>query len=157
MGDEERLYRGPALGDTLLCLVSIHEPVGKGAGCQYYRLGYSGAANSDFPWSQSQLRSEALLIITVTIILSQLVGCIFIYIAASAPNKASLGATNGLAQMMVSVMRTFGPAAANSLFALSIRHQYLGGWLVYCVLLAVASGSVLVATTLPHKAWRDSK
>lgn len=84
-------------------------------------------------------------------------GCIFIYIAASAPNKASLGATNGLAQMMVSVMRTFGPAAANSLFALSIRHQHLGGWLVYWVLLAVASGSVLVATTLPRKAWRDSK
>ncbi|KAI0316457.1 MFS general substrate transporter [Amylostereum chailletii] len=69
--------------------------------------------------------------IVISLGISLCYGCVFIYIAASAPNKASLGATNGLAQMLVSVTRTFGPAAANSLFSLSIKHQYMHGNMVY--------------------------
>ncbi|KAE9402492.1 member of major facilitator superfamily multidrug-resistance, DHA1 sub-family [Gymnopus androsaceus JB14] len=66
-------------------------------------------------------------------------GAIFIYITAASPNRASLGATNGLSQMMVSVCRAIGPAASNSLFSLSLRHQYLAGL------------SLLTASMLPKK------
>ena len=49
------------------------------------------------------------------------------YISSAAPNKRSLGATNGIAQMVVSIQRTVGPAAAASLFAFSLDSHILGG------------------------------
>ncbi len=42
------------------------------------------------------------------------------FIAAAALNKRSLGTTNGLAQMVVAIQRTVGPAAVASLFAFSL-------------------------------------
>ncbi|KAG5728200.1 hypothetical protein E4T56_gene19067 [Termitomyces sp. T112] len=41
-----------------------------------------------------------------------IIGAIFIFIAVAAPNRASLGATNGISQMSVSLMRAVGPGAA---------------------------------------------
>ncbi|KAJ7599424.1 member of major facilitator superfamily multidrug-resistance, DHA1 sub-family [Mycena floridula] len=73
-------------------------------------------------------------------------GSIFIYIS-----RASLGATNGLCQMTVSVFRTIGPALTNSLFSLSIQHHYMGGWMVYYVLLLVVAISLGVAALLPRR------
>lgn len=84
-------------------------------------------------------------------------GCVFIYIAASAPNKSTLGAVNGLAQVGVSIMRTVGPATANSLFSFSIERGYLGGYFVYVVLAAIVVISLVVADQLPNKVWRDEK
>ncbi|KAJ3531766.1 hypothetical protein NM688_g7528 [Phlebia brevispora] len=84
-------------------------------------------------------------------------GCIFIYITASSPNRASLGSVNGLAQLSVSVMRAVGPAAANSLFSLSIdpsRH-YLGGNLVYWVLSGLTMFALVAGSYLPKKAWSN--
>ena len=84
-------------------------------------------------------------------------GCVFIFITASAPNKASLGSVNGLAQMLVSIMRTVGPATANSLFALSIdeKHHYLGGYFVYYALGALVCVALWVGTFLPDKTMSD--
>ncbi|KAI0635701.1 MFS general substrate transporter [Trametes polyzona] len=84
-------------------------------------------------------------------------GCVFIFITASAPNKASLGSVNGLAQMLVSVMRTVGPATANSLFALSIdeEHHYLGGFFVYYALSALVCVALAVGTFLPDRTMSD--
>ncbi|KAF7795982.1 hypothetical protein EIP86_007151 [Pleurotus ostreatoroseus] len=84
-------------------------------------------------------------------------GCVFIYITASAPNRASLGSVNGLAQLSVSIVRALGPAAANSLFSLSIdptRH-YLGGNLVYWVLSALACLALFAGSFLPSRAWSN--
>lgn len=80
-------------------------------------------------------------------------GCAFIYITASSPNKASLGSVNGLAQMSVSIMRCFGPSLANSLFSFSISqpHGEHLGWLVYYVLTALACVAVWVGTFLPSQ------
>lgn len=82
-------------------------------------------------------------------------GCIFIYITASSPNKASLGTVNGFCQVGVSITRTIGPATANSLFSLSIdkQHHYLGGNLVYAVLAFMAVLSIFVADQLPARVW----
>jgi len=76
-------------------------------------------------------------------------GCIFIFISASAPNKASLGSVNGIAQVMVSIVRTIGPAAANSLFSLSMKHRYMGGWMVYVMLVSLSAAALVLAMMLP--------
>ncbi|KAI1797328.1 MFS general substrate transporter [Ganoderma leucocontextum] len=86
-----------------------------------------------------------------SIIINFSYGAVFIFITASAPNKASLGAVNGIAQMLVSLMRTIGPATANSLFSLSIdqEHHYMGGCFVYYVLSAIVLVAFWVGTLLP--------
>ncbi|KAH9966264.1 major facilitator superfamily domain-containing protein [Lactifluus volemus] len=80
-------------------------------------------------------------------------GCIFIYISAASPNRASLGATNGLAQLLVSIMRAIGPATSTSLFSLSLAEGYLGGGLVYAVLLAISLVAIAFGTALPRQVW----
>lgn len=83
------------------------------------------------------------------------IGCAFIYITASAPNRASLGTVNGFAQLGVSIVRAIGPAAANSLFSLSIdptRH-YLGGNLVYWAMSGLTCLALVAASYLPQKVW----
>ena len=89
--------------------------------------------------------------------LTVLPGCVFIFITASAPNRASLGTVNGMAQMIVSIMRTIGPATANSLFSLSIdkEHHYMGGNLVYVVLSRVVVVALYIATSVPSKNASD--
>ncbi|EKM57753.1 uncharacterized protein PHACADRAFT_158787 [Phanerochaete carnosa HHB-10118-sp] len=71
--------------------------------------------------------------VIVSIFINFSYGCVFIYITASSPNRASLGTVNGMAQFSVSVVRAIGPAAANSLFSLSIdpNRHYLNGHLVW--------------------------
>ncbi|KAI9454533.1 MFS general substrate transporter [Lactarius psammicola] len=81
-------------------------------------------------------------------------GCIFIYISAASPNRASLGATNGLAQLLVSIMRAIGPVAATSLFSLSLAEGYLGGGMVYIVLLGISMVSIAFAIALPRQVRR---
>lgn len=82
-------------------------------------------------------------------------GAIFIFITAASPNRASLGATNGLCQMTVSIMRAVGPAAANSLFSLSMENNYLEGYLVYYVLVVVTAAAIVFGLMLPRQLWTD--
>lgn len=78
-------------------------------------------------------------------------GVTFIYISAAAPNKASIGATNGIAQMIVSVMRAVGPATVNSAFSLSIEKNIMGGYFAYWVMLAMVGLTLWVGSLLPRK------
>jgi len=77
----------------------------------------------------------------------------FIFITSAAPSKRSLGTTNGLAQTIVSVQRTIGPAAADWLFAFSVTNNVLGGNFVYVVLLVVVCVGLCTATRLPRRRW----
>ncbi|KAH9030867.1 MFS general substrate transporter [Lactarius deliciosus] len=81
-------------------------------------------------------------------------GVIFMYMSSAAPNKQSLGATNGVAQTVVSIQRAIGPAAATSLFAFSLENNILGGNLVYVVLLALVLVGLGVAVQLPRDMWK---
>ena len=78
-------------------------------------------------------------------------GCIFIYLTAASPNRASLGATNGLAQVFVSITRATGPVLATSLFSLSLAGGYLGGGLVYLVLTGISVVSIMCGLALPRE------
>ncbi|KDR79075.1 hypothetical protein GALMADRAFT_64308, partial [Galerina marginata CBS 339.88] len=82
-------------------------------------------------------------------------GAVFIYISNASPNRASIGATNGLSQMTVSVMRAMGPAAATSLYSFSIEKGYLSGHLVYYVLTAFVGIALYIGSLLPRQVWSD--
>jgi hypothetical protein len=80
------------------------------------------------------------------------------YLSSAAPNRRSLGATNGFAQSVASVQRTIGPAVADWLFAFSITNNVMGGNFVYVVLMALVCISLYVAVQLPRHMWtRDSR
>ncbi|KAG6836905.1 hypothetical protein H0H93_001492 [Arthromyces matolae] len=96
-----------------------------------------------FPVVNSLAKAQGMTLFVWVLVIFQILisiglRAIFIFIAAASPNRASLGATNGLSQMTVSIMRAIGPAAANSLFSLSMEKGYLDGYLVYYVLIGVA-------------------
>jgi hypothetical protein len=80
---------------------------------------------------------------------ASVLGCIFMCITASAPNKRSLGATNGLSQMAVSISRAIGPAFSTSLFSFSVQHNILGGYGVYLLLVILVALALVLANFLP--------
>ena len=86
-------------------------------------------------------------------------GAVAIFIAAAAPNKASLGATNGLAQLSVSIVRAVGPALASWMYSLSIDedHHYMNGGLVYYVTVTLSIGAIWLGSLLPKHPFKDMK
>ena len=86
-------------------------------------------------------------------------GAVFIFIAAAAPNRASLGATNGVAQLSVSIVRAVGPALVSSAYSLSIdkEHHYMGGWLVYYMTVALSLCAIWAGCLLPKQAFKEMK
>ncbi|KAF7375253.1 Major facilitator superfamily multidrug-resistance DHA1 sub-family [Mycena sanguinolenta] len=95
--------------------------------------------------------TAALLHIIVSIGLSFSYGAVFIYISAAAPSRSALGATNGLSQLSVSIMRAIGPATANSLYSLSMEKQYMRGYMYCYVLIAVTCVALWVGSLLPRR------
>ena len=81
-------------------------------------------------------------------------GATLMYISSAAPNKRSLGTTNGLALSVASVQRTIAPAVADWLFAFSIEKNVLGGNFVYIVLLGLVCIGLYVAAQLPRNMWK---
>ena len=92
--------------------------------------------------------TQILILVTATI---------YMYVSSAVPNKRSLGAANGLAQVATSIQSAVGPAVADWLFAYSLTHNVLGGNLAYVVLVGVVCFALSVATRLPKNAWnRDA-
>lgn len=75
---------------------------------------------------------------------------VFIFVTRAAPNKQSLGSTNGLSQSLTSIARAVGPILTTSLFAASKEYNVLGGNLVYVVLLMLATCLVFMSHRLPE-------
>ena len=84
-------------------------------------------------------------------------GVIFMFITASSPNKRSLGATNGLSQMTVSIARAIGPALSTSLFSFSVENNIIGGFGVYVVFATLSVLALWLATCLPSKMWEEDE
>ncbi|KAI9568189.1 major facilitator superfamily domain-containing protein [Boletus coccyginus] len=81
--------------------------------------------------------------------------CIFIYIAAASPNRASLGTTNGIAQLLASTMRSIGPASGTSMFSISIMTPE-HAWFVYYYLLSLVCVGIGASLFLPRRLWTRS-
>ncbi len=75
------------------------------------------------------------------------------YTSSAAPNKRSLGAVYGLAQVATSIQYAVGPFGADWLFAFSLTHNVLGGNFPYVVLVSVACVGLAVSTRLPRGIW----
>ena len=86
-------------------------------------------------------------------------GTVFIFITAAAPNKASLGATNGFAQLSVSIVRAIGPALVTSTYSLSIdkEHHYMNGGLVYYVTIFLSLAAICAGSLLPKRPFKHTK
>ncbi|KAG1901184.1 major facilitator superfamily domain-containing protein [Suillus fuscotomentosus] len=84
--------------------------------------------------------------------------CLTLFIRAAAPNRASLGATNGIAQVAVAVARIVGPASAASAFSYSLQEGH-DAWLIYYFLIAIALLAVGTGLLLPRdpSIWEDSQ
>ncbi|GJE96228.1 MFS general substrate transporter [Phanerochaete sordida] len=82
-------------------------------------------------------------------------GCVYMYVTSSAPNRRSLGATNGLAQLAASILRACGPAIATSLFAATMSNHWLSGYAVYVILISLSASSLLVGRLLPVELWNQ--
>ena len=78
-------------------------------------------------------------------------GVSFVYVNSAAPNCASIGATTGFAQMVVSGMRGIGPSAINSAFALGIQKHVMGGHFAYWMMAGMAAVSLAIGAALPKR------
>ncbi|KIY68710.1 MFS general substrate transporter [Cylindrobasidium torrendii FP15055 ss-10] len=58
-------------------------------------------------------------------------GSAHVLIVQTATSPATLGSTNGLAQMLSSGTRAFAPYLASSLFSVTLGHKLAGGFMVY--------------------------
>ncbi|KAG2147024.1 major facilitator superfamily domain-containing protein [Suillus cothurnatus] len=82
--------------------------------------------------------------------------CLALFIRAAAPNRASLGATNGIIQMVAAGARIVAPASATSVFSYSIQEGH-DAWLVYYFLMVIAFLAVGTSLLLPRdpSLWED--
>lgn len=76
-------------------------------------------------------------------------GCVYMFITSAAPNKRSLGATNGLAQTLVSIGRIVLPVLATTILSFSIERHILWNYAPYVVLVFLAFGGLSLAYRLP--------
>lgn len=118
-----------------------------------------------FPILNAVARVQGLSIMVWTIVGLQLAlsmilnlaySCIFIYIAAASPNQASFGATTGIAQLGVSIVRAIGPASATSAFSLSIKNPH-HAWLIYYYMIALVCIGIFASLFLPRQLWKNQR
>ncbi|KAA1467086.1 MFS general substrate transporter [Dentipellis sp. KUC8613] len=92
--------------------------------------------------------------ILLWVIMDMAYGAIYVFLISAVPNKRSLGATNGLAQTVISLQRAVGPVLSTSLFAFTLERNILGGQGVYVALIVLSGFAVGVASKLPRKPWK---
>src|SRR3954470_7937881 len=66
-----------------------------------------------------------------------------------APSHATLGTLNALALGLVAGTRAVAPAAFASTFAIGVKKQIFGGYLIWVVLIALAVGENFLVRWLP--------
>ncbi|KAJ3772308.1 major facilitator superfamily transporter [Lentinula raphanica] len=93
----------------------------------------------------------------LAVIMDMAYGAIFMYITASPPTKAALGATHGLSQTSASISRAIGPALSTSLFSLSVQENWLRGYAVYAIFGVLSVAGLLLARLLPEEVWEEEE
>ncbi|KAG2361956.1 MFS multidrug-resistance DHA1 sub-family [Suillus spraguei] len=84
--------------------------------------------------------------------------CLSLFVREATPNRASLGATNGIVQMFNMGARVIGPASAASIFSYSVQEGH-DAWLIYYFLMALAFLAVGASLLLPRdpSVWEDQQ
>lgn len=73
------------------------------------------------------------------------------------PSPTTLGTLNGVALTMTAAIRTVGPAFFTSLFAVGVKTQILSGYLVWVVLVTIATFGAAAARYFLENAEEKSK
>ncbi|TFK98636.1 MFS transporter [Pterulicium gracile] len=80
---------------------------------------------------------------------------IYVFIIDSA-SDSTLGSINGLSQMVASIMRALAPTIASSLYSVSLQQRYfLGGTMVYWILIGITISGIYMSTKLPTQLYRS--
>ncbi|KAI0833428.1 MFS general substrate transporter [Trametes gibbosa] len=108
-----------------------------------------GSGMSPLVWALIILHLLMLVVVDMSY------GCCFMFVTSAAPSRKSLGATNGIAQLAASIVRAIGPAGSTSLFALSLNHNWLGGYGVYVIFTLISCAVMLVGLPLPRNSWQN--
>ncbi|KAJ3866719.1 major facilitator superfamily transporter [Lentinula novae-zelandiae] len=93
----------------------------------------------------------------LAVIMDMAYGAIFMYITASSPTKAALGATHGLSQTSASISRAIGPALSASLFSLSVQEGWLYGYAVYVIFAMLSVAGIFLSQQLPEEVWEEEE
>ncbi|KAJ7675182.1 major facilitator superfamily domain-containing protein, partial [Mycena rosella] len=72
-----------------------------------------------------------------------------IFIVDAAPNPASMGSVNGLAQLVGTALRGIAPSFSSSFFSLSVKNNLLDGYMVYFLLAGLTLGALRCSLLLP--------
>ncbi|KAG0692565.1 major facilitator superfamily domain-containing protein [Suillus ampliporus] len=82
--------------------------------------------------------------------------CLALFIRAAAPNRASLGATSGITQMVATGALIIVPASAASAFSYSMQEGH-DAWIVYYFFMSIAFLAVGTSLLLPRdpSVWED--
>ncbi|KAK7000207.1 major facilitator superfamily domain-containing protein [Favolaschia claudopus] len=86
----------------------------------------------------------------IVVLVCQLSSSCMMFIMDSAPNHRIVGSVTGLSQMVGTVFRGIAPVISRtSLFAVSVKHNIVGGYLVYIILACISYGALRCTLTLP--------
>ncbi|KAF9048748.1 major facilitator superfamily multidrug-resistance, DHA1 sub-family [Panaeolus papilionaceus] len=78
-------------------------------------------------------------------------GAVQVILVENTPENGGMGTVNGVGQMVASAMRSIAPTFASSLYAISLQKGYLGGNMVYYVLLGMALVGLRLSFLIPKK------
>ncbi|KAG6888134.1 hypothetical protein C0992_009547 [Termitomyces sp. T32_za158] len=76
---------------------------------------------------------------------------VFVLLLDSTPNRASLGAINGMAQAVGCITRAIAPTVASSLFSISLQRHLAGGNMVFLILLGISMIGLRLTFLLPKR------
>jgi MFS family permease len=96
--------------------------------------------------------------LALTISLTMCYPCLALFVRAAAPNRASLGATNGIVHMVDKGARMIAPVSAASIFSYSMQEGH-DTWLIYYFLMTIAFFAVGASLLLPRdpSVWEDNQ
>ncbi|KAF7304092.1 MFS domain-containing protein [Mycena indigotica] len=80
-----------------------------------------------------------------------------LFILAASPNRANVGAVSGISGTVGTAMRAVAPTVASSLFALSVKHQWLSGSAGFLLLASLSIIAVRLTRMLPKEPGGDVK
>jgi hypothetical protein len=67
------------------------------------------------------------------------------------PSRRILGTLNAVAETCSSVVRSLVPAATTSIFAIGIRQELIGGYLIWVVLIVLGAALSVTLTSFPGR------
>jgi len=119
------------------------------------RTGFDEASGTVNPHASGLVWIGIALVLTMVRIGNLSYSISMILTKEYSPNPASLGTSNGLVQFSMCLGRAISPAFTSSVYALSVDHNWLGGYFWVLIVVTIAIGGVYQSTMIA-RAGRQS-